>query len=236
MFISEQGKFIFVHVQKNAGIAIETVLKKNYPDAKHWHGRHGHAINGINEIGREKWDEYFSFSFVRNPWDRLVSWYSMIQGEFKRLPSGKRKLDEPFNSPFWNHVVRDSHDFKSFLVNCTDVIFEKGCFKSYAFNQTEYLADENGNNAVNFVGRFENLADDISIVFERLGIKTKKLRKENAGRHDHYSRYYTEETREIIRQRFQRDIETFNYQFVAGSTSKLTKIADTIMHYLKKSI
>ena len=214
MIISEKGKFIFVHIQKTAGKTIEGVIKKNYPDSKFWYGRHGHAINGIKEIGQEKWDEYFTFAFVRNPWDRLVSWYAMIQAHLKKLPSDKQTSDEPFSdSPFWNHVIRDSHDFDSFLMNCTDVIFERGCFKSYAFNQIDYLSDENGIISVNFVGRFESLLNDASKVFERLGIEVDKLPNVGPSQHEHYSHYYTQKTRSLIAQRFQRDIEMFNYQF-----------------------
>ena len=74
MLISHRQRFIFVHPQKTGGSSIETVLKARCPDAIHWHGRHGHAQAGLDEIGRERWKEYFSFCFVRNPWDRLVSW------------------------------------------------------------------------------------------------------------------------------------------------------------------
>jgi len=213
VIISEKGKFIFVHVQKTAGKTIEGVLKENYSDANYWHGRHGHVINGIKEIGREKWDEYFKFAFVRNPWDRLVSWYAAIQDNLKKLPSDKQISNEPFGSPFWNHAVRDSHDFESFLFNCTDIVFDNGCFKSYSFNQIDYLSDENGNISVDFIGRFEGLSNDASKIFERLGIEVGKLPNINPSQHDHYSHYYTQKTRDLIAQRFQRDIEMFNYQF-----------------------
>ncbi|MBT8421156.1 MAG: sulfotransferase family protein [Gammaproteobacteria bacterium] len=213
MIISEKGRFIFVHVQKNAGTSIEKILEQNFLDSKCRYGRHERVINGIQEIGRDEWNKYFSFAFVRNPWDRLVSWYSMIQEKKTALPADKRVLNAPFDSPFWNHVVHDSHDFESFLINCTDVIFDGGCLKSYAFNQVDYLSDENGEIAVTFVGRFENLADDISKIFDRLDIKVGRLPTWNMSRHDHYSHYYTQETRNLVARRFRRDIEIFGYQF-----------------------
>lgn len=77
MLISEQGKFIFIHVHKTSGMSIEKVLKTHFHDCQTWHGRHGFASNGIQEIGRQKWDEYFCFAFVRNPWVRMVSWYTL---------------------------------------------------------------------------------------------------------------------------------------------------------------
>jgi Sulfotransferase family len=129
------------------------------------------------EIGQDKWNEYFSFAFVRNPFDRLVSWYAMIEDRFNRLSSHQQQAQAPFDSPFWNHAVRDAHDFDSFLTNCTQVISEKGCKKSYAYNQLDYMSDENGNNAMSFVGRYENLASDMEVVFAKLGVSGKKLPK-----------------------------------------------------------
>ena len=213
MIRSEAGKFIFVHVQKSAGISIETVLKNNFSDAQHWHGRHGHAKTGIQEIGQKKWETYYSFAFVRNPWDRMVSWYSMVQKELTKLPIEQQKSNKPFNSPFWNQVITDSHDFSSFLHNCTEIVFDRGCFKSYAFNQIDYLLDESGKLVVDFIGRFENLVADTSTVFNHLGIKNFNLPKQNISRHNHYSDYYTKETQELIAKRFKKDIEMFGYQF-----------------------
>ena len=223
MIRSEKGKFIFVHVQKNAGMSFEAILKKNFSDSDHWHGRHGHALTGIREVGREEWDEYYSFAFVRNPWDRMVSWYSMIQKNLEKLPAAQRASKEPFiNSPFFNQVVLQSHDFESFLHNCTEVVFDRGCLKSFAFNQMDYLTDERGDIAVSFVGRFENLIDDSSVVFDQLGIKAgplgrffqvDSLPKRNTSQHMHYSHYYNRETRDLIEKRFEKDIEAFGYHF-----------------------
>jgi len=218
MLVSPSQKFVFIHVHKAAGISMERLLQEQFPDAKHWYGRHGHAIDGIGEIGRERWDEYYSFGFVRNPWDRLVSWYAMIERRYQKLAPWKRWKKSPFGRPFWDHAVRDAHDFESFLHNCTAVIEERGCRKSFAFNQLDYLSDENGEPAVDFVGRFENIAHDFSEVCERLEIDPGKLGQANATKHRHYSEYYTPQTRDLVGERFRRDIEAFGYEF-EGSPS-----------------
>jgi hypothetical protein len=166
-------------VQKDAGISMENVIKRRFPAVKTWHGRHGRALAGIRELGHERWNKYFSFAFVRNPWDRLVSWYAMIQDAKRRLPFLKRFSIRPFESELWNYAVRTSRDFESFLENCTAVVFDRDCDKSFAYNQIDYLSDEGGKLVVSFVGRFENLAADIGPVFERIGIANETLPRLN---------------------------------------------------------
>ncbi len=213
MLIDDQQKFIFVHVQKSAGISLEAVLQRRFPGVRIWHGRHGHARVGIREIGRARWDDYYSFGFVRNPWDRLVSWYSMIQEAKKKLPFFKRFSKHPFEVELWNHALRTSHDFESFLENSTAVVFDRGCDKSFAYNQIDYLSDESGKLAVDFVGRFENLAADTERVFQRLGIPNETLPRLNRSQHTHYSKWYTPKTRDLVAARFAKDIAAFGYQF-----------------------
>jgi hypothetical protein len=213
MLLEENQKFVLVHVQKNAGMSMEKVIKRRYPAVKTWHGRHGHALAGIRELGRDQWNGYYSFGFVRNPWDRLVSWYSMIQDAKRRLSFFKRFSKHPFESELWNYAVRTSHDFESFLRNCTEVVFDRDCDKSFAYNQIDYLCDENGKLAVSFVGRFENLAADIELVFRRIGIPNETLPRLNQSKHAHYSKWYTPKTRDLVAARFARDIEAFGYQF-----------------------
>lgn len=63
------------------------------------------------------------------------------------------------------------------------------------------------------MGRFENLDNDISKVFHSLGINEVTLPKHNQSHHTHYSSWYTPKTRDLIVDRFAKDIETFNYKF-----------------------
>lgn len=212
MLISKKKKFIFVHVQKTAGISLQQVLQKHAPDARLWHGRHSLASTGVAEIGREQWERYFSFAFVRNPWDRLVSHYSMIREKIDELTPEQREEARPFKFEIWNYVLHFSHDFESFLDNCTGLIWDRDCYKSFMFNQVDYLTDEKGEVVVDFIGRFENIVADANEVLGRIGIDAEIPRLNTSKRSD-YRDYYTPRTRDLVARRFARDIEKFGYEF-----------------------
>ena len=171
MLISKKKQFIFVHVQKTAGISLQSVLTSHVPDVRLWHGRHGHASSGLAEIGRERWERYFSFGFVRNPWDRLVSHYAMIRERIDELTPEQRAEPRPFKIELWNYVHHFSHDFDSFLDNCTGLIWDRDCYKSFLFNQIDYLSDDNGEIVVDYIGRFENFEQDANAALARIGIE-----------------------------------------------------------------
>ena len=212
MLISRKRNFIFVHVQKTAGTSLRRVLREHAPDARKWHGRHGHASSGIAEMGRKRWDRYFSFGFVRNPWDRLVSHYSMIRDRIEQLTPEQRREPHPFKVELWNYVLHFSEDFESFLDNCTGLILDRGCYKSFLFNQLDYLTDEKGEVAVDFIGRFEKFEVDANAVLRRIGIQAEMPRL-NISSRSGYRDYYTPRTRELVARRFARDIEAFGYEF-----------------------
>ena len=211
MLVSDQAKFVFVHVQKTAGISMETVLKEHFPDLRQWHGRHGHASDAIAEWGRDRWDGYYSFAFVRNPWERLVSWYAMIRA---RQEGKLIHMPWPFNRQprVWSQVARKGKTFEQFLEHCTDEVFDRGCWKSFAYNQVDYLTDDKGGIVVDTVGRFETIGEDSREIFRRLGIDA-VLPSRNTSKHGHYSDWYDDRTEALVRERFAKDIEAFGYEF-----------------------
>ena len=212
MLISKKKKFIFVHVQKTAGISLQHVLTSHAPDTRLWHGRHSHASSGLAEIGREKWERYFSFGFVRNPWDRLVSHYSMIRDKIDELNPEQRAEPRPFKFELWNCVLHFSHDFDSFLDNCTGLIWDRDCYKSFLFNQVDYLSDDKGEIVVDYVGRFENFEQDANAVLARIGIEAEVPKLNRSSRGDYHD-YSTPRTRDLVAKRFARDIDAFGYEF-----------------------
>ena len=66
---------------------------------------------------------------------------------------------------------------------------------------------------VDYVMRFETLADDFRRVCAALNIPAKPLPKYNCSRREQYSRYYDDELRALIRERFALEIERFGYVF-----------------------
>ena len=79
--INHKKKFIFIHIPKTAGHSIDTMfLDLGLVDEELWHFT---SLEIIKKFDRKMWDEYFSFSIVRNPWSRFLSEYIWQGGNFK---------------------------------------------------------------------------------------------------------------------------------------------------------
>ena len=102
--MSDKYKFFFVHIEKNAGTSICSMFKKldkvEYLKDFKFRGTKVYgsvrATDYIDYFGDHKWDEYFSFCFVRNPWDRMVSWFSYLQ-RHKNPPKNFKKWLKEYN-------------------------------------------------------------------------------------------------------------------------------------------
>jgi len=219
MRISHSKKFLFVHIQKTAGTSFVTVLKENIPDLKSFMGGHDHALLAKEQLGA-KWSDYYKVAFVRNPWDRLVSWYTMIeekgkQSWYQRMRKNWYKRIRTFSkyNRFRQYVLSNSTSFEEFLHNCIDTIDDIDGKISILYNQLDYITDSNGSIIVDFIGRFENIDEDTATVFKALGLDNVRLPHKNISKHKDYRSYYTEETKNLVSQRYARDIDFFGYEF-----------------------
>jgi hypothetical protein len=145
-------------------------------------------------VAPDVWNAYFKFAFVRNPWDRLVSWYHMC-------------VQTPTANPFARYIKDNAPTFDDFLKKTTTGMAERT-----TRNQLDYVTDERGEIIVDFVGRYERLGDDFARIEDRLGFRA-ELPHVNRSAHEDYRKYYTDETRDIVSQRFAKDIRHFGYAF-----------------------
>jgi sulfotransferase famil protein/sulfotransferase family protein len=207
VFVSESHKLIFVHIQKTGGVTVDRLLNERIPDLRGLVARHGFASQGMDQV--DEWNEYFKFAFVRNPWDRLVSWYTMVTS----FPRAGNEL--------WHYVHANSSTFEEFIYNCTDEVeIKEGVHYSFAYNQLDYVTDEQGNLLVDFIGRLETFDKDVQEVFRRIGYELETVPHKNRSGHQHYSTFYTPETEMVVRERFERDIEYFGYEFERPHTAQ----------------
>jgi chondroitin 4-sulfotransferase 11 len=195
--------WIFVHIQRTGGNAVRSALDLSIYDArKHFLARE------LREIyGKQAWDSCFKFAFVRNPWDRLVSWWSLIDNA--------REYTDPANPPnkFFDYVLKRAHSFEDFITRCTDEVIDSDGRKHIFRNQIDYLVDENGTIIVDYIGRFERLQECFDEVSRRIGRAPSKLPRLNASQHAAYTEYYTSAMAEAIGKLYARDIEAFGYRF-----------------------
>lgn len=205
MIINHNYKFIFVHIHKTAGTSIkEALLKLDGSSMLAYHHTH------LSWIDYSRYNDYYKFCFVRNPWDRLVSWYF-----------GILKLKTKNN--FQSYIKANSNDFSSFL-DCKNIVNEKVFskkenfnvnflyFKSISYNQLDYISDEHNNILTNFIGRFENLESDWKKVMNHLGLSL-VLPKKNIGHHMDFRSYYKQVDIEKVNKIYERDINYFGYSF-----------------------
>ena len=190
--ISHKHRFIFVHIPKTGGTSIayylyrycEKVIKHQFAE-----DLFGETREGV---------DYFTFSLIRNPWEREVSRYF-----YQRQTPDNELYEEARQLTFkeWLHRRQQDEVFMRF----------------YGAPMLDWLTDENGNLLVEYIARLERINDDWKKICERLNHNEIYIDTElpylNRSEHNHYTEYYDDETRGMIEAAYQRDIEFFNYRF-----------------------
>jgi len=151
---------------------------------------------------------YFSFSSVRNPWDRAVSMYfsSIEDPETKESIKKHYKIDKDFPFDLFCEFLLERKDDPYFIPS---------------HNQIRWFA---GKYPPREILRFENIEHEFAKMVENHNLVTVKpnLPHKNKSKHTHYSNYYNSETKKTIGEIFEEDIDTFKYLFKEEGAVKKT--------------
>lgn len=187
---------VYVHVPKVAGKSICDLF---------FNGENlGHMSYAWYErIAPDLCDRFFTFSFVRNPWDRLVSAYHYL------LAGGAQKRD--------GALAKELSRFKNFDEFANQWLDEDKLQHHIHFvPQVEFLKNTDGAIGLDFIGRFESLNSDVERVCSHLDsrdLNPRELKKVNVSCRDDYRRYYSEKSREVVADLYGADISKFGYSF-----------------------
>lgn len=240
--ICHETRSIFIHLPKNGGQSIEHVflrrlglawetrapllLRQNDrpelgpPSLAHLKAR---DYVRLHYVSQALFEQYFKFTFVRNPFARAVSIYKYF-GYDKR------------------------YSFKTFAMRTLpDRLWrEKGWFVG---PQVDFLCDDNGELLVDFVGKFEDLQADFNVVCSQIGLPPTTVPHVNnsseqtlrfglapkplvkylwwfgygrfaGSHHAGYAGYYDAESRARVAELYRADLERFGYTFEAERTAK----------------
>lgn len=216
MLLSHRYQFLFVHIAKTGGTSVRSALQRyRWRDpyylpqwiasrlsgmAGHRLGiklpRHCKAITAQEMLPREFYDSLFKFAFVRNPWDLQVSSYHHIRRERPQLMQGNESFED-----FLRRKLDPDRPWQYHLDTSVE-------------SQSHYIIDLQGQQIVDFIGRYETLQEDFNHICDRIGITSIALphRRKASDRAD-YRGYYDESTRRLVAERFAQDIERLGYEF-----------------------
>ena len=187
------------------------------------YSRHLPLIPVRRRLGRKLWDAYFKFAVTRNPWDLVVSQYHWAtRGDYADAYKGRvrRSLKR-----FWAYPPKVRKNFRTLGTSLArtflkmDVVkfdfFVRHMLRYYPLNDRFYF-DRSGSVGLDFLIRYENLQDDYTSVCARIGIPTSQLpslKTRTRSERRHYSTYYDDRTRELVRKAYHRHIDQFGYRF-----------------------
>lgn len=214
MIISHGRRYLFVHIPKTGGTSLalalearakaDDILIGDTPKAN----RRKRRLAGVQTAGRlwkhstcadvigllrpQDLEQLFVFTLVRNPWDRMVSYYHWLQGQSFDHPAVGLAQALAF-APFLQHPQ-------------TQASFAAAPYGSYVMGP-------DGRECCDLFIRLEDFAADAQPLESHLGFKLSLPRANASARVQDYRRYYTDESAQIVQRLCAQDISRFNYRF-----------------------
>lgn len=217
---SDEYRLIYYSVPKVACTTIKTCIAKleNIETKDLGVHQRNQALKRltIKESNASLYKNYYRFSFVRNPWDRLFSCY-------------KNKIYDPprFFSKS-NSYHNEKGEFKDFIKRYGNLGFRYMLFEdfvNFVVKIPYYLCDPHflpqhyflEPKKLSFLGKFENFQPDMVSVIKKIApefdaseIISEKKQSSSPG---YYKDAYNDRTRKLVAQKYKQDIELFDYTF-----------------------
>ncbi|MDC7995715.1 sulfotransferase family 2 domain-containing protein [Altibacter sp. HG106] len=168
--------------------SLYALLKKGKPQRAWQHFQQGLSP----ELTAAEYERFFKFTFVRNTWARMYSWYA--------------------------NVMKDPHMRQSYRI--TDLNFSFEAFltekiQPETFSQWYFITNRSGVVGMDFIGRFERLQEDFDTVGERLQLEDTQLPKLLVRNYTPYTEAYTSTTKDLVYQQYRTEIDYFSFEFGA---------------------
>ncbi|EBA14955.1 hypothetical protein RSK20926_17202 [Roseobacter sp. SK209-2-6] len=214
MILSRGRNYLFIHIPKTGGTALALALEArakaddimlgDTPKAK----KRRRRLEGVKTAGRlwkhstlsdiaglipeEELRGLFTFTLVRNPWDRAVSYYSWLKDQ---------KFDHPAVA------LSKALSFREFLLT-PEVLasFRQGLAPNY-------LRHADGSEQCQAFIRIEQFQSDASLLFEHLGFELVLPRINSSKRLADWRPYYDAETKSALAAACHEEIVRFEYSF-----------------------
>ncbi len=219
MIISHTHRYIFFAIPKTGTHAIRRALRphldendpeqvglfvsKSFPWPEIAAIKHGHiTARQIRPVlGADAFDAYFKFAFVRNPFERFVSYCAFMARSNGLFAANPRS--------YMRAILTQARPFDHILFR----------------PQSDFVTDANGHLMVDFIGRVEHLQADYDSICDRIGLPRSELERVNESSHRDYRDYYDPELISQVTNLYSADLELFDYAFDRHAAAANTQSA-----------
>lgn len=214
MIISRGRNYIFVHIPKTGGTSMALALEAramkddlmlgDTPKAlkrrrkvadvqtrgRLWKHSTLADIDGLVSV--PELDDLFCFTMVRNPWDRVVSYYHWLRVQTFQHPAVRRASSLPFEE-----FVRDPATIQSLQANPASA----------------YVTDVAGQQRCAAFIRLEHLENDLAPLEAHLGFRLDMPKVNQSQREAGWRQFYSNESQKVVENACAEDISRFGYSF-----------------------
>jgi hypothetical protein len=202
VYMSGDVNCTFIHVPKTAGTTVglwmQSYITQPGTEVKYW-DYHPLCSSIQNTFAKN-----FTFTVVRNPWDRMVSYYNWVK-DVKDYRNSQFVTDNNLDPNNWP-------SFEWFITNMDNFTYNnpRGPYKTGAHAPQVYWHD----GQIDAYLKFENLDKDF-VQIQNIFECHEPLEKIKVSRppNDDYKNYYNDTTKAIVDRLYAEDIERFGYTF-----------------------
>jgi hypothetical protein len=214
MVVDDRRKVIFIHIPKCGGISIERSIHKALggddfiaynnlirrpprPNIKTCSGLSLHStLKDYRRYYGKNINDYYIFSFVRNPWRRMVSHYEyLIKNMFNKRLHEQNKMD-----------------FSQFVqISQTKIL-------QYSIHGYKDYLEDDYQTKLNFIGKLENINEDLPKIGVDIKLDIPEVLHMNQTDlkikdYINWRDYYNPRLKNIVYNIFKEDIIKYEYEF-----------------------
>lgn len=209
-FYDPNKKFLYISVSKVGNTSIKASIYampemddyRNVHKAVHQQECRAH----VDQLPNFK--DYYKFTFVRNPFDRLVSCYEN-KLHTDRESVGVTIKELIYDRYLMGYLGKDKgfHDWAKRVCRVPDKYADR-----HFISQSFGMLDEDGELVLDFVGKFERFSSDFEIIREKFDLAPLPHYNRTSKKKKNWMEYYDLETAQKVYERYKTDIQLFGYQ------------------------
>jgi len=207
--VNAQHNFIFFHLYKCGGNSIRKELEKNCGKGKELQGVHSLPKDLEKHFqahsNQKRFDSMYKFTFVRNPFSFLLSTFHYANNsKIHYMHNDVQGMDMLQFTQYYLKVCESHKDLK---------------IRPFGSNQVtqlyQYIINKDKKVIVDFVGKLENMQEDMNKVCTHLKIPIRPIMKANVSSTNTrpYRESYSKEARKFVEKHFEKDLNYFDYEF-----------------------